>query len=273
MTVPLHDLTVVLTSFALRQEYMAELDGMIATVKRFHPTWPIVVGRGTNSDDQVIFELDSPIGRCRWIVPAPVFLNGSSEDWRKITRLKAWWISEVWREYGGLADPSRNRVLWLDADARLNGSLDFEVDPKAELIAGPWWVYPKEESAPDTIASGLLFLQGHQHGPVQDLLQTWRRECLIQAQDLPGSIPPWPDGDQEVLTWILEERLKSRHDFILHKLDFDRYCGAVNCDGTRIRGTLVDQWQMSRRMLHNQEGWPPPEESRKGPQDIPKPGR
>ena len=39
-------LPAVLTSFAYREEYFPELDGMLATVRQHHPDWKIVTGRG-----------------------------------------------------------------------------------------------------------------------------------------------------------------------------------------------------------------------------------
>lgn len=258
---PLHDLPTVLTCFALRQEYMQELKALLLTVKRYHPDWPVVIGRGTIADRKVVFEVDAPDGKCQWIAPVLLELDGSQDDWRRVTRLKAWWVSQVWSYYGAIVDPLRLRVVWLDADARLNGPLDFTVDPDIELVAGPWWIDP-EGIAPDTIASGLLLFQGCKAGPMAKLIEIWRDECLRQIQHLPASVAPWPDGDQEVLTALMMKLLGKHNDFDLLKLDLDKYCGIANHDGTRIKGAIVDQWQMSRKFLHNQEGWPPPEEQR-----------
>src|SRR5260370_32343911 len=81
---PLAELTTVVTSFAFREEYMAELTGMLTTIKRCHPDWPIVVGHGTPGRGHVVtFDLESPLGQDRWTLPAPCrFVFGEDDRLR-----------------------------------------------------------------------------------------------------------------------------------------------------------------------------------------------
>jgi hypothetical protein len=262
----LKDLPTVLTCFVLRDEYFSELDGMLATVERHHPDWPWVIGRGVlTNDGGAIFDVEAPSGQSRWPLPVPLNLGGGEDDWRKITRIKGWWLSEVWNHFGGLADPLRHRVLWLDADGRLNAPLEIELDPMAEAIAAPWWFNPND-SAYDTITSGLLLLQGASHGPVAKILSLWSHACLQQIEHLGPSIVPWADSDQEVLTTVLAQLPESDSNYSLLKLDHDRYCGIPDAQGDPQPDALVDQWMMSAKMGRKGrrgEDWPPPEHLRR----------
>lgn len=266
MVQAISDLPVVLTCFAFRQEYFSELDAMLVTLKEHHPDWPIVVGRGplANSDETVL-EVETPVGRCRWTLPIPLRLDDSDNDWRKITRMKGWWLSQVWHHCGGLADPRSHRVLWLDADARLNGPLDFAIEAEAELLSGVWW-HDSENPAEDTMTGGLLLFQGAPDGPIAELLDRWSYKCLQQIQNLPPSITPWLDSDQEVLTEAWREYHEQGPKIEILELDYDKFCGMTSPDGSRKPGALVDQWQMSRKMKRREDRdrvWPPPEELRR----------
>jgi hypothetical protein len=262
----LKDLPAVLTCFVLRDEYFPELDGMLATVKQHHPDWPRVIGRGALTDDGIaVFDVEAPSGQSRLPLPVSLNLTGGEDDWRKITRIKGWWLYEVWNHFGGLADPLRHRLLWLDADGRLNAPLDIELDPMAELIAAPWWFDPNT-SACDTITSGLLLLQGTSRGPVAKVLSLWSRDCLQQIEHLGPSTVPWADSDQEVLTRVLAQFPERAAHYSLLKLDHDKYCGIPDARGDPQPDALVDQWMMSAKMgrkgRHGQE-WPPPEHLRR----------
>jgi hypothetical protein len=170
-TRPLAQLTTVVTCFAFREEYFPELSGMIATLKECHAEWPMMLGRGTPRDDGVVtFAVETPDGPEEWTLPVPFHLCGSENDWRRITRMKAWWLHEVWRRFGGPTRPACHRILWIDADARCKAALAFEVDPESEIIAGPWGRHPTD-SALDGITTGLLLLQGSEHGPVARVLE------------------------------------------------------------------------------------------------------
>jgi hypothetical protein len=261
----LKDLPAVLTCFVLRDEYFPELDGMLATVRRHHPRWPCVIGRGVlTSDGGARFDVETPSGQSSWTLPVKLNLGGGEDDWRKITRIKGWWLSKVYA-LGGLADPDVRRVLWLDADGRLNAPLDIELDPTAETIAAPWWFNPND-STYDTITSGLLLLQGASRGPVAKILGLWREACLQQIEHLGPSTVPWADSDQEVLTTVLAQLPEADANYSLLKLDHEKYCGIPDAKGDPQPNALVDQWMMSAKM--GRKGWrgtdwPPPEHLRR----------
>lgn len=259
-------LPAVLTCFAYRREYFAEMDGMLATIKEYHPDWPIVTGRGpVPGFERPTLNVESPSGTFQWTFPLAIDLDDSENDWRKITRMKAWWIAQVWRNFGDLVDVERRRLLWLDADARLNGPLDIELDPETEVIAGPWWFDP-ENPDHSTICSGLLLFQGAKYGIVEDIIDQWSITCQIHIQDMRSPTVPWLDGDQEVLTEVMHSFFDSNANYNLLKLDHDKYAGYANKDGTPLPGALVDQWQMGRKMKFPEcrdRDWPPPEEARR----------
>jgi hypothetical protein len=178
-------------------------------------------------------------------------------------------MDEVWRQWGGLADARMHRIVWLDADARLNGPLDFEVDPEKELLAGPWWRSDKEQYPEldnyETITGGLLFFQGRSGGATERLLGRWSEACLAEIRNLRAPTVRWLDADQESLTEAARACQKSDPELELLMLDFDRYSGDVDRDGNRKPGALVDQWMMSRRMKYPEtrgRDWPPPERMR-----------
>jgi hypothetical protein len=197
------ELPVVLTSFAYRSEYFPELDGMVATVREHHPDWSIVTGRGPVAGFELpTLDVQSPRGPYRWSLPVLLNLDGSVDDWRKITKMKAWWIAEVWRNFCD-GEGHRKRLMWIDADARLNGPLDIELDIEAEVIAGAWWSDARHPGY-ETIASGLLLFQGASRGTVETILDQWSSVCVSHIQKLPDPpLVPWGDGDQEVLNQIL----------------------------------------------------------------------
>jgi hypothetical protein len=259
---PLAELTTVVTCFAFREEYFPELSGMIATVKACHPEWPIVIGRGKPQDDGVAtFAVETPDGPEEWTLPVPFHLCGGEDDWRRITRMKAWWLHEVWRRLGGPKRPGHHRILWIDADARCKAPLAFEVDPESEIIAGPWWRHPTD-SVYDGITTGLLLLQGSEHGPVAGVLEHWSDVCLEQIQDLGPPTVPWPEGDQEVLTKVLARCPQMDATLQLLKLDHDTYCGV----GKACPEAVIDHWMMSGKMARRgRRDWPPPEHLRRGP--------
>jgi hypothetical protein len=192
-------------------------------------------------------------------------LDGSENDWRKITRMKGWWMSRVWHEYGELAGGGQRRLIWLDADARLGGALDIELDPQPEILAGPWWHDP-ENSDYDGIRSGILLFQGGRHGIVESIIDQWSSQCLSQIRDLPARSLPWFDGDQEVLNEVLKNLPASVADSVLLKLEHVKYCGHLTKYGVARPGTLVIHWLMSARMWWPKDSdlpWPPPEEYRR----------
>ena len=259
-------LSVVLTSFAYREQYFAELDGLLATVREHHPDWPIVTGRGPVSGFELpTMEVESPLGKCHWSLPVPFNLDGSMDDWRKINKMKAWWLAEVFSHFGHLANHCR-RVLWIDADARLNGPLDIELDPETEVVAGPWWRDPRHPDY-ESIAGGFLLFQGLSKGPVEGILRTWSDTCIAHIQKLPDPpIVPWGDGDMEVLNLVLKDKPSSSETYKLIELDAGKYLGIVDHDGNPMPGALVDQWMMARKMKwpkDHDRNWPPPEESRR----------
>jgi hypothetical protein len=258
------ELPVVLTSFAYRREYFAELKGMLATVEEFHPDWTKVIGLGPVADVEGARLAVVAGGEAyEWTLPVPLRLDGEN-DWRLITRMKAWWIRMAWNHSVAVAGGGPVRLIWLDADARLNGRLDFAVDPEAELIASPWYI--DKRFAYQTLTTGLILLQGRPGGMVSDLIDCWSADCLRQIEDLRAPIVPWLDGDQEVLTENLAVfHEQGRRPSLIH-LDYGKYCGCVTEDGERSPGALVDQWMMSWRMKRKEylnKNWPPPEEARR----------
>ena len=267
MTKKIHELSAVLTCFAYRSEYVAELPGMIATIKEHLPHWPLVIGRGpVEGFDRATFEVESPSGKHLWTFPIALNLDGSANDWVKICRMKPWWMAQVWKELGNLADPKCNRILWLDADARLHGPLDIELEPEAEVVAGGWW-YDPENSDLDTITGGLLLFQGSERGPVETILERWSNICLERIENQPPSKAHWLDSDQEALTEVLESFPAPASGYTLLKLEHQKYSGSVvDDDGRLYQRQLVDHWGMSDKMKSPEcrdRDWPPPEETRR----------
>ncbi len=263
------NLPVVLTCFAYRSEYFSELDGMLATAREHHPDWRVVVGRGPMPGfDLPTLEVESPAGKCHWSLPVALNLEGGEDDWRRITRMKGWWISQVWHNFGGIADSHRNRIVWIDADARLGGPLDIELEPEAEVLAAPWWLDPEyldNEGKPiEGVSSGLLLFQGARQGKVETLIDLWSSKCVSEIKDLPPRMLDWHDGDQELLAEILKTH--SNSDAVLLKLENNKYAGYVTKYGVSRPGTLVLHWLMSARMWkpeNSDEVWPPPEDYRR----------
>jgi hypothetical protein len=265
-TTRINDLPVVLTSFAYREPYFPELDGLLASVKRHHPDWPVVIGTGPVSGAELpTLEVRSPSGICHWSLPVALNLDGSVDDWRKITKMKAWWLDRVFREFGSLVGKFR-RVLWIDADARVNGPLDIELDAESELIAGAWWSDARHPGY-ETIASGFLMFQGTSEGSITGILSEWSDTCLSHIQRLPDPpIVPWGDGDQEVLNQILKKTPASSGNYAVITLETNKYCAIVDKEGKPLPGALVDQWVMCRKMKWPKDrdrDWPPPEEARR----------
>jgi hypothetical protein len=262
MTKIMHELPVVFTCFAYRPEYVAELDGMLPTIRKHHPDWPIVAGRGPIDGYELpTLEVESPAGKPHWSLPVPLNLDGSLDDWRKICRMKAWWIGEVWHRFAGLAGPWQ-RVLWIDADARLLGPLDIELEPEAEVIAGS---YNEPDDDEDMIEGGFLFFQGAKGGRVEGIIDEWSSLCVSQIENMPPSNPHWPDSDQDVLKRVLRGYLDTE-GYTLLKLEPDKYNAMVDEDGTPVPGALVDQWIMGLKTRFPKDydkQWPPPEEARR----------
>lgn len=267
MTKIVRDLPAVVTCYAYRPEYVAEMEGMLATIREHHPDWLVVVGRGpVPGFDLPTFEVESPSGKHHWSLPVPIEIDGSENDFLRICYIKAWWIAEVWRNFGGVAGERRNRLVWTDADARFNGPLDVELDPEAEVVAGPWWSEP-EMSEFEHICGGLLVFQGGKNGVVERIINEWSSKCLEYIQDLPPQTKPWPDDDQIVLTDALKHFAESESGFRLLKMEMERYIRLPTDGGKEIVGrSLIDHWYMSSKMRlpeYRDRDWPPPEEYRR----------
>jgi hypothetical protein len=262
----INELPVMLTSFAYREPYFSELDGLLATVKKHHPDWPIVTGKGPVPGVELpTMEVESPSGNCLWSLPVALNLDDSVDDWRKITKMKAWWLARVFREFGSIVGNFR-RVLWIDADARVNGPLDIELDAESELIAGAWWSDARHPGY-ESIASGFLVFQGTSGGMIESILSEWSDTCLAHIQNLPNPpIVPWGDGDQEVLNQILKKTPSAGRDYAVIRLSSDKYCAIVDKEGKPLPGALVDQWVMARKMKWPKDrdrSWPPSEAARR----------
>lgn len=267
-------LPTVVTSFGYRTEYINELNGLIPTVREHHPDWPVVAGRGPVTDFEMpTLEVESPAGKSHWSLPVPLDLETSIEaserDWAKIALMKPWWIAEVWNNLNEFLPTPIKRLVWLDADSRLNGPLDIELDPDAEIIAGPWWPgldwWPQEH-----ICGGFLLFQGRTEGIVETIVSQWSQQCTRYIQRLPPAPPPGQrakvrDDDQKVLTDLLTG--STRSDLVFLKLDWQKYCGVVDDKtGEPLKDALIDQWMMNEKMRYPENrnlNWPPPEEQRR----------
>jgi hypothetical protein len=264
----LDQLPVVFTSFAFREPYFSVLEGLVASVKEHHPNWCIVTGKGPLKGFELpTLDVQSPLGTEQWSLPVPLNLDDTWDDWRKITKMKAWWIARVWHSFGHLAGDCR-RILWIDADATVNGPLGIELDSEREVIAGAWDNDPRQPGFEDVILSGFLLLQGGADSRTVDgILKQWSDTCLAHIQQLPNPpLIPDGDGDQEVLTQILKLHPASIRNSLLMVLDADRYCAMVQRNGVPMPEALVDQWVLSRKMKlpeHRQREWPPPEDARR----------
>lgn len=261
-------LPVVFTSFAFREQYFPVLEGLVAGVKEHHPDWFIVTGKGPVKGFELpTLDVESPRGTEQWSLPVPLNLDDSWDDWRKITKMKGWWIARVWHSFGHFAGGCK-RILWIDADATVNGPLEIELDPDRELIAAAWDRDPRQPGFEEVILSGFLLLQGGAGSATIDgILKQWSDTCLAHIQQLPNPpLIPDGDGDQEVLTQILKRHPASRRDSLLMMLDADKYCAMVHRNGVPTPGALVDQWVLSRKMKlpkNREREWPPPEDARR----------
>src|SRR5262245_48166111 len=260
-------LPTVLTSFGYRPEYVAELEGLLPTVRAHHPDWPIVVGRGPLTGfDEPTLEVDAPGGKCFWTLPFQLGLNDSENDFRKICDLKSWWLAQVWHRFGRLADPAINRVIWIDADARLNGPLDIELDSEAEVVAGPWCYYDEHRPDYEYMCGGLLLFQGVNDGSVERIVDRWWGACSKHIQGLPDSTDFRADSDQELLTEVLVSAKASGADYVLLKLDHDKYNACPIEDKKLARRGIVDQWNIGHVKMRLPENrgrdWPPAERYR-----------
>lgn len=257
-------LPVILTSFAYREEYVPELEGMLATIRQHHPDWQIVVGRGPVAGyNTPTLDVESSSGKCRWSLPVSLDLKGSQNDWYRIAKMKGWWMTQVWHHFRGLVG-SPNRVLWFDADGRLNGPLDFEVEPEAETVAGVWWTDPGTPPDQHHICGGLLLFQGSRGGLVHDIADQWAAECIrsITLPQIRSKYLPGPDTDQCMLTDILK-KYDGDPNFASLRLPYDKYCGIPDRkDGTLKSDALVAQRMMNEKMRAPEDrgrNWPPPE--------------
>lgn len=262
-----HELPAILTCFGYRPEYAAEMDGMLATVRKHHPDWTIVAGRGPASGfDMPTLEVESPSGKRHWSLPVPLNLEGSQSDFYKIVMLKGWWMSQVWHNFDNLADGDRNRVVWLDADTRLNGALDVELEQEAEVIAGPWWHESEYYEGKGMIGSGLLLFQGARHGKVESIIDEWSTRCLSYVNHRPETASSTA-CDDDLLTEVLHSHPDSNADYVLLKLEKRKYSGWLPAkDGKLLPSALVDHWYISERMESpelSDRAWPPPEEYRR----------
>ena len=267
MTKRIDELPVVLTCFAYREDYFSELDGMLATLREHHPGWTIVAGKGPVEGFELpTLEVESPSGKRHWSLPVSLNLDGNAENnWRKIVMMKAWWIAQVWHNFDELADFQPRRIVWIDADARLGGPLDIELDPEAEVLAGPWW-YDAEHPAYEGVRGGILLFQGRQQGKVESLMDQWSDKCLAYIQSLPPRVLPWPESDQEALNELLRGFPDTTAEGVFLKLEHSKYCGHLTKYGASRPGTLLIHWLMSAKMWLPEDSnmpWPPTEEYRR----------
>ena len=264
------DLPAIITSFAYREDYFPELGGMLATVRKHHPAWHIVSGKGpVPGFDSPTFEIAAPQHKFQWSLPVSFQLDGSEKDWHRIVFMKGWWMARVWHQFGGSGSSDVKRIIWLDADGRLNGPLDVELDPEAEIIASPWWTDPGTPEPEHHICSGLLVFQGRSGGPVEKLIDAWAADCLahIQVPLSPSLFLPGPEGDQCLLTKLVKNNSGVQETFGVLKLSYEKYCGLPDINtGDCKPEALVHQWMMNKKMRRPEDrskNWPPPEEQRR----------
>jgi len=259
-------LPVILTSFAYREEYFPELDGMLATIRQHHPDWLTVIGRGPvpgYNTPTLEVEVCSSV-RYRWSLPVSLDLNGTPNDWYRVVKMKGWWLALVWHYCRDLLGSPQNRVVWFDADGRLNGSLDFEVEPEAESIAAVWWTDPKTPPQQHHACGGLLMFQGRRGGTVHNILDQWSADSLrsITRPQVRSNYLPGPDTDQCMLTDLLKEH-EGDEGFVSVKLSYSKYCTIPDKkDGSIAEGALVTQRMMNEKMRTLKDGTrnsPPPE--------------
>jgi hypothetical protein len=260
----LSSLPVVLTSFAYRPHYAPLLYDMLAIARKYHSSWPVVAGWGPVNGEEGSLAVQLPWACEPWTLPVALHLDESENDWRKITMMKGWWLREVWHSCARASGSDIQRVVWMDADSRLNRPLDFEVRPGAEIVAGPWWDSVVENYSMKfpyaTITSGMLLFQGRRGGGVEKLLDQWSRECLTQIEALSPPTVPWLNGDQELLTDSIAQCVSSGFGVQILKLDYRRFCGLLRPGSERSTDAVVDHWVMSRKMKLRETRemvWPP----------------
>jgi hypothetical protein len=265
-------LLAVVTSFAYREEYFSELGGMLATIQKHHPAWHVVSGKGpVPGFNSPTFEVASPQHNLQWSLPVSFQLDGTEKDWHRIVFMKGWWMAQVWHQLSTFASSDIRRIIWLDADGRLNGPLDIELDPEAEIIASPWWTDPGTPEHEHHICSGLLIFQGRRGGPVERVLDAWAADCLdrIAVPLMPSAFLPGPEGDQCLLTKIVKNNSGEQEDYGVLKLSYEKYCGVPDNKTNECKpGALVHQWMMNKKMRRPEDrgkDWPPPEEARRNP--------
>ncbi len=261
-------LPAVLTSFGYRSEYVAELDGLLATVHEHHPDWPVVIGRGPAPGFELpTLEVESPRGKCYWTIPTSVGSDDCEREWVAGCMIKPWWIAQVWHNFGDLVDADRNRLVWTDADSRLNCPLDFELDPEAEVLVAAW--SPPDPELPDynAICGGTLLFQGVKQGVVESMVDQWWEKCFIS---ITAPQPPrwyWrPNDDQDALTEVIGELDASGADYKIVKLDPQKYAACPTADCKLVARGVVDHWGMFLKMQlpeYRDRNWPPPEEYRR----------
>ncbi len=245
---------------------------MMATVREHHPNWHLITGKGPVAGfENPTLEVELSAGKTHWSLPVSFQLDGTEQDWHRIVFMKGWWMAQIWHHCAVLADGHRNRVMWLDADGRLTGKLDVELEPDAEVIASPWWTDPGTPEPEHHICSGMIIFQGARGGAVESILKRWAADCIahIQLPLLPSPFVPGPQGDQCLLTKLVKSDLAAPDKCTLLKLDYDKYCGVPDYKtGAPKPGTLIDQWMMNEKMRLPEDrnrNWPPPEEARRRP--------
>ncbi len=91
----------------------------------------------------VTFAVETPVGAEQWTLPVPFYLCGGEDDWRRITRMKAWWLPEADQEVltkvlaEGLEMDATLRLLKLDHDTYCS------FPPSPEAVIDHWMMSGK----------------------------------------------------------------------------------------------------------------------------------
>lgn len=136
-------MTWFLTSFAVGDEYVLELRGMMESFRKHHPIHGAIVEEN----------------------PIPL------DEWGKITCYKPTWLRQVWSEWSHLGD-----MVWVDADARFRRPI---TPPDGDFIVGAKDYVTDKKVNPERISTGTLWLKPG----CEALLEKWEELSVDAVND------------------------------------------------------------------------------------------